>query len=209
MLTNSRPFMMASILKKFHHFNRDETVCTQWGIPQNHFIVGTVAALVGHKDYPNFLEAAKIVKDSNKNISFIAVGGGKDEHKLRQLAAKLELGNRFIFTGFQKNVGPIFRCFDLFVAASNKEGLGTSVLDALALAIPVVSTDAGGLPEAVQHNYNGLVVPKKNYKALAAAILTIATQPDLHAKFSKFALPSVEKFAIHVMVDKTIELYLQ
>lgn len=124
-------------LKKFHHFNRDETVCTQWGIPQNHFIVGTVAALVGHKDYPNFLEAAKIVKDSNKNISFIAVGGGKDEHKLRQLAAKLELGNRFIFTGFKKMWGQFFGVLICSSPLRTKKGSGLLYLMPWHLPFPL------------------------------------------------------------------------
>lgn len=196
-------------LNKYRRVKSDTNFRGRWNIPENHFLVGTVAALVGHKDYPTLLNAAKYVIEENNKVTFLAVGSGKDEAKIRQLAEELNLEKRFIFTGYQAEVGNFLCEFDLFVAASRKEGLGTSVLDALALGIPIVGTQAGGIPESVQDGVNGLLVPKQNSKALAEAILTLAEQPELRSKFAENAPHSVEKFSIKNTVEQTLQLYAQ
>lgn len=196
-------------LDKYQHLKPDNSFRSRWNIPENHFLVGTVAAIVGHKDYPTLLNAASRVIEKNKNVTFLAVGSGKDEIKIKQLAQDLKLKERFVFTGYQPEVGSFLREFDLFVASSRKEGLGTSVLDALALGIPVVGTQAGGIPESVQDNINGLLVPKQNSEALAKAILTLTAQPELLRKFAENAPKSVEKFAISNTVDQTLHIYSQ
>ena len=68
--------------------------------------------------------------------------------------------------GFQKDVGPFLKGFDVFVLTSKTEGLGTSLLDAQAAGIPCVATSAGGIPEIIQHNQNGLLVPPGNPEKL-------------------------------------------
>ena len=194
-------------LYKFKHVRVNPEFRERMGIPADHFIVGTVAALVGHKDYPNLLRAAKRVIERHDQVTFLAVGNGKDEMKLKELAADLALGERFIFAGYRNDVGPFLRAFDLFVAASKKEGLGTSVLDALAAGLPVVGTRAGGIPESVQDGLNGLLVPVQNPEALAGAILDLINQPQLRQKMSRLAPESVAPFSIENIVRQTITLY--
>ncbi|KAA3619697.1 MAG: glycosyltransferase family 1 protein [Calditrichaeota bacterium] len=196
-------------LNRFDTDLPDNNLREKWKIPANHLIVGTVAAIVGHKDYPNLLKAAKHVIEKNDRVTFMAVGAGKDENNVRALAAKLGLGDRFIFTGYQSDVGPFLRAFDFFIAASRKEGLGTSVLDALAVGLPVVGTRAGGIPESVQDGVNGLLVEKQNPEALATAILKLLASPKLLKEFSRQAPRSVEKFKIENTFKKTVELYSQ
>jgi glycosyltransferase involved in cell wall biosynthesis len=120
-------------------------------IPENNFIIGTVAALAGHKDYPNLLKAAKSVLSKKRDITFIAVGAGHDELSLKKLHKELNLGDNFKFIGFQEDVGRFLKLFDIFVLSSKTEGLGSSLLDAMAMGLPVIGTDAGGIPEIVKH----------------------------------------------------------
>ncbi len=194
-------------LNKFTDREKNEIIRAHWNIPDDHFLVGTVAAIVGHKDYPTLLQAAKIATEENHRIVFLAVGAGKDEVKNREIAKKLALGDRFLFAGFQKDIGPYLQAFDIFIAASRREGLGTSLLDALAMGLPVVGTDAGGIPESVQDGVNGFLVPKQNPQALARAILDLTNNADLRRQFSKNAPATVEKFAIANTVSQTIGLY--
>jgi glycosyltransferase involved in cell wall biosynthesis len=169
--------------------------------------VGTVAALVGHKDYPNLLQAAEIVIRENPEITFMAVGDGKDENLILALAKKLELGERFIFAGYQKNVGEFLKSFDIFVLASHMEGLGTSILDAQALGLPVVACRCGGIPEAVYDKINGRLVAPKNSEELASAILELATRPDLRQAYGKKARETVREFDISQTVKRNLNLY--
>jgi glycosyltransferase involved in cell wall biosynthesis len=177
------------------------------GIPEDHIVVGTVAAIAGHKDYPNLLMAAKIVLDSSEKVTFCAVGDGSDRKKVHTLARDLQLGNRFIFTGFRNDVGSFLKSFDLFVLSSYLEGLGTSVLDAQAVGLPVVGCDAGGIPEMITHGENGLLVPARNSEALAEAIIGLIQNKEKRYKFGKRAKETVEKFSIKKTVEKNLKLY--
>ncbi len=180
---------------------------TQFGIPPHNLVIGTIAALVGHKDCPNLLRAAKIVLDNVDNVAFCAVGDGPDKEKILSLADQLGLGDRFIFTGFQKEVGKFLKIFDIFVLASKLEGLGTSILDAQTIGLPVVACRTGGIPEIIIHNQNGLLVPPQNEKALADALLLLLHDKKLCAKLSLNAIMTVKKFDIKDTIEKNIQLY--
>ncbi len=176
-------------------------------IPKDHLVVGTVAALVGHKDYPTLLRAARNVIQKNEHVTFVAVGDGGDLEKLKVLHDKLRLGERFRFMGFRPDVQRYLNLFDVFVLSSQKEGLGTSVLDALACGLPVVATRAGGIPEMVQDGQNGLLVTPRNPEALAGALERILKDAHLRTRLGQNARRSVQAFSYETMVHKHLELY--
>ena len=178
-----------------------------WGIADNAFIVGTVAAMVGHKDYPTLIKAARLVLDKSPHIVFLAVGDGPLEKEIRLLADHLKLDHRFIFAGYQNNIGDFLKSFDLFVLSSNQEGLGTSILDAQSAGIPVVACSAGGIPEMIQDGINGRLVPKRAPEKLARIILELAGDTSQRRKLAHAAQKSVIDFSIDKTVDRYIELY--
>ncbi len=186
---------------------RPEGLRKELQIPENHLIVGTVAALVGHKDYPTLLKAAQLVLKQQFNVTFCAVGAGGDRDPLLQLHQSLELGEGFKFVGFRKDVGRFFKLFDVFVLSSHMEGLGTSVLDALACGLPVVATAAGGIPEMIENGKNGLLVPPRNPQALAQAILKLLNDEPLRQTLARTGQKSVSRFSIENNVRLHIELY--
>jgi len=194
-------------IRKFDHIKPPQFFRKNWQIPQNHILVGTVAAITGEKDYPNLLKAAKIVIDRLPNVTFMAAGNGKDENSIKIMAKQLNLENRFIFTGFQKNIGDFLKSFDIFVLASKKEGLGTSVLDALAAGLPVIGTETGGIPEMITHNENGMLVKPQNPQALADTIIELAKDKAKREMLIKKGIISVERFSINNTIEKTIALY--
>ncbi len=176
-------------------------------MPEDHIIVGTVAAIAGHKNYPNLLHAARTVINETDNVTFCAVGDGPDEKEVHKLAGELHLGDRFIFTGFQKDVGSFLKSFDIFVLASYKEGLGTSVLDAQAVGLPVIGCDAGGIPEMIENGMNGILVPSRDSEALAAAIMDLVRNKDKRDMLGHSAKQTVTRFSIEETVRKNIDLY--
>ncbi len=194
-------------LHKFTNSPSPDALRVKLQIPENNFIIGTVAALAGHKDYPNLLQAAKIVLNLKRNITFIAVGSGGDEQVLKELHKELNLADSFKFVGFQEDVGQFLKLFDLFVLPSKTEGLGSSLLDAMAMGLPVIATNAGGIPEIVEHNKNGLVVKKQNPQALAEAIIKMAEDEDLRKKFAEEGLKRVERFSVRNIVEQYITLF--
>lgn len=196
-------------IEKFDRVAVPENFRKTIGIPENHLVVGTVAALADHKDYPNLLHAAGKIIENHDNVTFCAVGDGPDEEAVHALAAELGLGNRFIFTGFRKNVGHFLKSFDIFVLASHLEGLGTSILDAQALGLPVVACSTGGIPEIVFDGENGSLVPPRDSEALAEAISDLIDHPEKRRALGEKGRETVRVFSIDKTVQKNIELYEQ
>ncbi len=172
-------------------------------------IIGNVAALVDHKDHKTLLYAISIL---NKEFPLsewkvLIVGDGELKLKLIELANTLNIHNKVHFTGYRKDVFEIFHLFDIFAMSSKEEGLGTSLLDAMALGLPIVATEGGGIPEIVIHNKGGLLSPIKNPELLAKNLKKLLTNANLRKKYSKFNLEFVKNFDFHQTGKKTLELY--
>ncbi|NOX67514.1 MAG: glycosyltransferase family 4 protein, partial [Chlorobi bacterium] len=131
---------------------------------------------------------------------------GRDRNKIKELHNKLNLGEKFIFTGFQNDVGKYLLLFDIFVLASKKEGLGTSILDAQSLGLPVIATNTGGIPEVVKHNINGILVNPQSPQELASAIINLADDKAKRDELGKNAKESVKDFDINLNMKKHIDL---
>ena len=181
----------------------------QLGLPDDHILVGTTAAMADHKDYPNLLHAAERVCRRAANISFCAVGSGPEEAAIHKLARELNLGNRFVFTGFRKDVGNFLKSYDIFVQASYLEGLGTSILDAQSVGLPVVATRTGGIPEVVAHEKTGILVPPRDARSLADAILELAHDAPKRRRLGAAGQEAVNAFSIEKTVSRNIAMYAE
>ena len=177
------------------------------GIPNGHLVIGTVAALADHKDYPNLLRAARLVLDRAPDTTFVAVGDGPLNAQVAALARELGLGRRFLLMGFREDVGSFLKSFDIFVLASKTEGMGTSILDAQALGLPVVACRAGGMPEIVADRETGLLVPTGDPAALAAALLEAIGDPELRAALGARARKAAAEHDIGRTVAAHEQLY--
>lgn len=194
-------------LDRFRDDNPGDNFKKVNGIPDEHIVIGTVAAISGHKDYPNLLHAAKKVINETENVTFCAVGSGPDEEEVHALHKKLNLGDRFIFTGFRKDVGNFLKIFDIFVLSSYQEGLGTSILDAQGVGLPVVACETGGIPEIVYNDVNGLLVPVRDHDRLAESLLNLVMDENKRYEYGRKALETVKKYSIENTVKKNISLY--
>jgi glycosyltransferase involved in cell wall biosynthesis len=134
----------------------------------------TVGRLTEAKDQATLLRAVALVKPRIPDFNLWVVGGGALAESLHLLREKLGLGNTVRFLGEQKAVGGFLRQADLFVLSSISEGLPVSLLEAMAVGLPVVTTSVGGMPEVVAPSGCGLVVPSQDPAALAEAICKLA-----------------------------------
>ncbi len=194
-------------IHKFDHVDPGSDFRDRLDIPTDHVLIGTIAAMAGEKDYPTLLRAAKIVCDTLEQATFCAIGDGADREKILQLHRELGLGKRFILPGYRTDIGEFLKSFDIFVLASKQEGLGTSILDAQAVGLPVIACRSGGIPEIIEHGANGWLVPAQDPAALAGAIIRMINDPALRIKLGQNALRSVKKFDIAITVEKNLRLY--
>jgi L-malate glycosyltransferase len=149
------------------------------------FVIGTVAHLSAEKGLNHLIEAGARIADVGRRARFVIVGDGKCRADLEAQVRSLGMGQSFQFTGFQENPGEIMKRFDIFVLPSLSEGLSSSILTAMARALPVVATSVGGIPELVANGKNGILVPPGNPQALATAIESLIDDPDKSFKMGQ------------------------
>ena len=183
-------------------------VRSELGIPDAATVIGNVAHMADHKGQIYLIRAAAIVKKRYPDIRFVIVGDGELRSELESAASELGLNEAVTFTGFRKDVPSFLASFDIFAFPSHLEGLGTSILDAMAFAKPVVSTTAGGIPEVVSAGINGLLVPPKDPEAFANALIKLIENKELRESFGRAGRNIVEsRFSIDKLVEGTLDFY--
>jgi glycosyltransferase involved in cell wall biosynthesis len=169
-------------------------------------IATNVAALVRHKDHETLLGAAKHLQASRPDLHWVIAGEGELRPTLEGLIEGLGLAGRVHLLGHVEEPSRLIADSDLFVMSSREEGLGTSVLDAMALGIPVASTAAGGLPEMLR-NGAGLMTPPEDPAALAGSVARILEDPGLRAQMIARARVEVRRFSALRMAEEMVSVY--
>jgi glycosyltransferase involved in cell wall biosynthesis len=177
-------------------------------LPHHAPIVGNVAALVPHKGQRYLIDAAHLVVQEIPDARFIILGEGELRDHLEKQVRDHALEKHVLLPGFRTDVLGCIKGFDLFAMSSVTEGLGTSLLDAMACRRPIVATSAGGIPEIVEDGVTGLLVPPRDAHALAAAIVRALKDAGLRERMGNAGFARVnERFSVDRMVAATAALY--
>jgi glycosyltransferase involved in cell wall biosynthesis len=177
-------------------------------LPHGAPVVGNVGALVPHKGQRHLIEAAHQVVQQIPDARFVILGEGELREPLERQIQEHHLQKHVLLPGFRTDVLGCIKGFDLFAMSSITEGLGTSLLDAMACARPIVATTAGGIPEIVEDGTNGVLVPPRDHAALAAAIVRMLNDTQLRQRMGEAGLARVnERFTVERMVERTAEVY--
>ena len=158
---------------------KNGTFRAAWNIPADVPLVGIVGRLSSVKNHTLFLQAAAQVRASLPGARFVILGDGETRLALESQVEALGLKDAVTFTGWQRDLAPLYSDLDALVVSSLNEGTPVSVIEALAACCPVVTTAVGGLPDVLDHGALGKLTPPGNADALAAAIIeTILNPPD-------------------------------
>ncbi|MFH1239384.1 MAG: glycosyltransferase [bacterium] len=194
-------------LSKFNNLRSADYLYREFALKKGTPVIGIVAALAPHKHHQNFLAAAKIVKGEFPAARFLIVGEGELKKELKELCRKLELYNEVIFCGFREDIPELISIFDIFVLSSYLEGMGSSLLEAMALAKPIVATNTGGIPEVVKHDLNGLLVPPRDSEALAKAIIDLLKDEEKRKEMGLEGRDMIREFSTAQMIEGTLKVY--
>jgi len=168
-------------------------------------IAGHVGALDNSQKGQEYIIAvAREVERSHPDLKFVLVGGGEDEAMLKSLAGG---ARNVVFTGFVDNVGDYLAAFDMFVLPSNREGIGSILLDAMERGLPVIASSVGGVPDIVHHEQNGLLIERGNVAQLRDAILRLAADPAERRAIGERGREFAKGFTGEHMWRKYLELY--
>jgi glycosyltransferase involved in cell wall biosynthesis len=172
--------------------------------------VGVTAALTEEKDLLTFIRTAEILCRRDSRFHFFIIGRGPLRKKLEHFAHERKVTSRITFTGFIPDVHKYLPSLDIYLMTSRSEGLGTSVLDAMAARVPVVASRTGGIPEMITHRRTGCLASVRDYRRMADEILFLADHPLERAEIVSRARRRVEtQFSKTTMALKTYELYIR
>lgn len=136
------------------------------------------------------------------------VGDGPLEAETRRFSEALGIAGRVHFLGYQADPAPALARAQIFVLCSRSEAFPRSVLEAMRAGLPVVASKVGGLPEAVDNEVNGILIPRNDPEALASALSRLILDPFRRQLLGTAARLSFEsRFRLDCMVDKTAAVY--
>jgi len=179
---------------------------TQLDLPEETVLIATVAALTDHKDYPTLIRAIALLPEFEKPLGFLFIGEGNQRKKIESLVRELNLSPKIRLLGYRRDVPALLNSVDLFVLSSKMEGLGTSLMDAMAAGLNVVATAAGGIPELIPPEPAGYLAPPMNPEALSER-LAFCLSDIMGGNLSKPGNSIAETFDFRRMVVKTMALY--
>ncbi|NCD12877.1 MAG: glycosyltransferase family 1 protein [Epsilonproteobacteria bacterium] len=171
------------------------------------FLIGNIGELDNdHKGQYYLIEAMKELLPRYPRMHLLFLGKGKDEESYKAQASSL---SHVTFEGFVSNVGDYIAAFDLFVFPSLREGLGSILLDVMHANVPIVASNAGGIPDVICHQENGLLVEPKDIKALVHAIERLYLDKTLREQLTQKALSDTKLFSPEKMAERYEALYAE
>jgi glycosyltransferase involved in cell wall biosynthesis len=179
-----------------------------FGLPADRFVIGWIGRMTAVKRVPLILEAFRRLRTSGVEATLCLVGSGPDRPDVEALAHELGVMRDVLFVGYQREVGAYYRLFDTLVLGSANEGTPVVAIEALAAGTTVVATDVGGVADVVDDGETGLLVPPEDADALAAALASLARDPERRTRLGRAGQKRViPRYAVGRLVDDTDALY--
>jgi glycosyltransferase involved in cell wall biosynthesis len=171
------------------------------GIPASKKVVAAITRIVVGKGLPEFIRTAAVVLRRYPGVIFLIVGdevpaGGTMTSELRDLVHSLDLDESVIFTGWRDDIPAVLQCVDIFVHCPTTfiEGLARTCLETMAVSIPAVVSENGGMPDAVINGVTGFVVSPGDIEDMAESVLALLENESRCREFGERARVRVEQF---------------
>jgi len=187
---------------------RNLTLHQQLGIDPDQPLITVVGRLIPGKGHQYFLQAARKLLQACPKARFLLVGEGPLREKLEALAVSLNMQHAVFFLGFREDVAAFIEASAVVVLPSLEEGLPMVLLEALALAKPVIATAVGGVSEIIRHKETGLLVPPRDPTRLAETMLYLLKNPEEGQRLAETGNLLVKReFTVETMARKIAQVY--
>ncbi len=178
------------------------------GLPADAPIVGTVCVFRTQKRLECWLDLASRTLTEIPDAHFVLIGDGPTEEKVKARAQALGLGDRITFPGRLREVRPWLAAMDVYLMTSEFEGLPIALLEAMSMELPIVTTSAGGIAEAVTDGTEGFVLAVNEWEELLSPLLRLMRDTELRERIGKAARNRVVKdFSIERMARELEAVY--
>jgi glycosyltransferase involved in cell wall biosynthesis len=187
---------------------------SELGIPSDAFVVGLVGQVQPIKGHAEFVTAALQIAAQAPDAHFLMVGAAPPDPEAQQFAQELHVtinashyADRFHMLGFRNDVSQLLAAMDVLCVPSWNEPFGRVAVEGMAAGLAVLGTSAGGLPEIITGEVDGLLVPPRDTAALEAALLRLRCEPDLRTKLGERAASSAQRFGVDQHIRAIENMY--
>jgi len=182
----------------------------EMGLSDETKLVGIVGRIFPIKNHALFLESAARIFAREPAARFVIVGDGVLRATLEKQARELGITDRVLFTGWRRDLPRIYADLDTLVISSDNEGTPVSAIEAMASSCPVVATHVGGLPDLITDHETGILVPPRDARGMARAVLDLFQNPQLARDTARKAMTAArERFALERLIVDMDHLYRQ
>ena len=194
-IPNLKPIVVHAGVESRKEFRAEDTT------PRTSTVIGAACRLVPLKGLLDLIRAVAMLCPEFPALQLEIAGTGPQHEDLETEARRLGLSGRVRFLGWQRDLGPVFRSWDIFAIPSLEEGLPVAALEAMAEGLPVIATSVGGLPEIVEDGQTGYLVPPSDITALTRRLRMLILDPK---RGRAMGAAGRERARIHFSVDRVV-----
>ena len=187
-----------------------EQIRDELDINDNIILIGVVGWLRPIKNQRAVINIMPVLLNQNKNIKLVLVGDGNEKSYLIKLSHELGVSSNVVFLGHRNDIPSVMNAFDIYIQPSLFEGMSNTIMEAMAVGLPVIAMDVGGNNELVQNEKTGYLIPQGQFetKMLKARIEELVLNKNERKKMGEFARNMmVTHFPVKNMIKSNEELY--
>lgn len=205
---NKEISVIYNFINENEYYKKDlPTLKQQYGIKENEKVIIHISNFRKVKRVKDIIHTFNKI-EKQVNAKLLLVGDGPESSAVLELIKKLNLCDRVLFLGKQKNISDLLSIADLKLLLSDKESFGLVLLEAMACEVPCIGTNVGGVPEVIEHNKTGYLVAPRDIASAANYAIKLLSDNELLEKFSQNAFNRANNnFHSSKTLDQYIQLY--
>ncbi len=177
------------------------------GLTEQDFVVTYVAELNDNKNQTELMKAIRRVRETVPQARLLLVGPDHSDGRFAEFARELGLEDAVVFAGWRNDVPALLHLSDVYAATSKSEGLGLSLIEAMASGLPVVAFANRGHSEILNHGVNGFLTARNDWEDMARYILRLHDEPDLAAAVCAQAQKDIEQYKTGAVLEELKQIY--
>lgn len=175
------------------------------GLKSDDYVIMSIGQISIRKNQKVIIETISLI--NNPKVKYVIVGFGELEEELQNLANKLNVIDRVIFTGYRQDAKALLHCADLFAFPSLQEGLPASLMEAMSVGLPVVCSDIRGNNDLIENDIGGYLCNSNDYKSFAKKIDYLLNNKDIALKMGKYNQNNILNYDTKVVIDEMKNIY--
>jgi len=187
-----------------------ERIRKEWGIDSTCVVIGCVSRIDEQKGLMDVVNAFSMLSKNDPQLRLVfvgepTVGEPAFAEKLHRQIGELKISREIIFAGYRADIPRVLSAFDLFILPSYEESFGYVFIEAMAAGLPVIATNAGGVPEIVEDGTTGILVSPRNQSEIFKAMEKLTRDEILRLKFGRAGRRRVEMYFLESKIIERIE----